>query len=311
MSFYNRQHWYEAVTALAFVAWTSYTGVLDAWQSASQPLVVPSAGPALVKWVSDRLIPPSSLPYNLTKPDDDCWGQFDQMRVVQALTRNKTGGFFIEAGALDGERLSNTLLLERRFGWSGLLVEPSWIDFPKLISKRRRAWALEACLSNTGAPFTTVLHTEAGGGSATVEDGLAADKLRQQQQAGASAALLQHEVVCVPVDTALRALGRTEVDFFSLDIEGPEMGVLAYIPWDLLDIKILLVENFMLFSQNPQMDQMRDLMESRGYIAMHLMIDWIFVKKDSEYAVDAENIIRRARRDIVQRNNNAHFPYND
>ena len=32
-------------------------------------------------------------------------------------------GFFIEAGALDGETGSNTLSLERDLGWSGLLAE--------------------------------------------------------------------------------------------------------------------------------------------------------------------------------------------
>ena len=33
------------------------------------------------------------------------------------------GGFFFEAGAMDGEFLSNTLELERKFGWHGILVE--------------------------------------------------------------------------------------------------------------------------------------------------------------------------------------------
>ena len=66
----------------------------------------------------------------------------------------QTGGFFIESGALDGERFSNTLVLERRFGWTGLLVEPSESNFRELVSKRRRAWALQTCLSHTAEPFT-------------------------------------------------------------------------------------------------------------------------------------------------------------
>ena len=32
-------------------------------------------------------------------------------------------GFFVEAGALDGERGSNSLSLEKDLGWSGLLAE--------------------------------------------------------------------------------------------------------------------------------------------------------------------------------------------
>lgn len=34
------------------------------------------------------------------------------------------GGVFVEAGANDGVRESNTLLLERHHGWTGLLIEP-------------------------------------------------------------------------------------------------------------------------------------------------------------------------------------------
>ena len=35
----------------------------------------------------------------------------------------KRGGFFVEAGANDGYRQSNTYLLERARGWTGILVE--------------------------------------------------------------------------------------------------------------------------------------------------------------------------------------------
>jgi hypothetical protein len=34
----------------------------------------------------------------------------------------KRGGVFVEAGAYDGETFSNTLYLEKRLGWTGLLV---------------------------------------------------------------------------------------------------------------------------------------------------------------------------------------------
>jgi hypothetical protein len=34
-------------------------------------------------------------------------------------------GFFIEAGAYDGEVFSNSLFYELKHGWTGLLVEPN------------------------------------------------------------------------------------------------------------------------------------------------------------------------------------------
>ena len=44
-------------------------------------------------------------------------------------------GFFIEAGAYDGEIGSNTLLFELKHNWTGLLVEPNPDAFKMLTNK--------------------------------------------------------------------------------------------------------------------------------------------------------------------------------
>ena len=59
----------------------------------------------------------------------------------------KRGGFYVECGAFDGERSSNTLSLERERGWSGLLVEMDPYFYTQLIGKSRRSWSINACLS--------------------------------------------------------------------------------------------------------------------------------------------------------------------
>lgn len=48
----------------------------------------------------------------------------------------KHDGFFVEVGADDGLRYSNTLLLERHFGWTGLLIEPNPANFLKVQANR-------------------------------------------------------------------------------------------------------------------------------------------------------------------------------
>merc|ERR1739844_226203 len=53
---------------------------------------------------------------------------------------NGLQGFFIEAGAADGEALSNTLYLEIKYGWTGLLVEPNPDFLRKLYNKHRNAY---------------------------------------------------------------------------------------------------------------------------------------------------------------------------
>ena len=46
------------------------------------------------------------------------------------------------------------------------------------------------------------------------------------------------KVQCFPLYSILLAAGRTTVDFFSLDIEGGELDVLATIPWHNVNIKV-------------------------------------------------------------------------
>jgi len=67
----------------------------------------------------------------------------------------KEGGFFVECGGLDGERLSNTAFLERQRNWEGLLVEMDPFFYTQLLGKNRRVWSINSCLSPYNY-FTTV-----------------------------------------------------------------------------------------------------------------------------------------------------------
>ena len=48
----------------------------------------------------------------------------------------KKGGYFLEIGASDGVKFSNTYLLEQKYNWSGICVEPIKDDYEKLIKNR-------------------------------------------------------------------------------------------------------------------------------------------------------------------------------
>ena len=54
-----------------------------------------------------------------------CKSQLGQ--EIFALIENdfKRDGFFVEFGATNGLELSNTHLLEKEFGWTGILAEPA------------------------------------------------------------------------------------------------------------------------------------------------------------------------------------------
>ena len=100
---------------------------------------------------SDYLIrPQTEKPYNFTdlnKNNKDLGGQFGQATEIAKLFNKKENGFFIEAGAYDGEVFSNTLLLEAKYNWTGILVEPNPDAFEELQYKNRKSYSIETCLS--------------------------------------------------------------------------------------------------------------------------------------------------------------------
>ena len=83
--------------------------------------------PKLVQILKEKyLIPPSQEAYNFSKKAHlDLRGQFGQPLLIEHMLNGKKNGFFIEAGAYDGEIISNSLLFEIKHQWTGLLVEPN------------------------------------------------------------------------------------------------------------------------------------------------------------------------------------------
>ncbi|KAK4321737.1 hypothetical protein Pmani_007477 [Petrolisthes manimaculis] len=106
--------------------------------------------PLLVEYAKSLLDPPSSLPLNLTKPHLTHFSQSGQTQyaVLHFLGAMK-GGFFVEAGALDGEFLSNSLYLEREREWWGLLVEAVPDSYSLLRQRHRHVYTLQAALATT------------------------------------------------------------------------------------------------------------------------------------------------------------------
>jgi hypothetical protein len=71
---------------------------------------------------------------------------------IQYSLFQQRGGFFVECGALDGERSSNTIWLEQNLQWTGLLIEVDPFFYTQVLGKNRRAYTANACLS----PFNYV-----------------------------------------------------------------------------------------------------------------------------------------------------------
>jgi len=92
-------------------------------------------------------------------------------------------------------------------------------------------------------------------------------------------------VNCIPFPTILRALNRTTVDYFSLDVEGNELDILRTIPFEEFDIKIISAEFSHESEAGSSQSEMKTFMEEKGYYVhstvthpKNLANDYIFVK---------------------------------
>lgn len=130
----------------------------------------------------------------------------------------------MECGALTGDAMSNTIDLERKFNWGGILIEANPEAFKKLLSRNRKSWTLPICLSLEPFP-TQVIHcldislwvqiTMFLFFQVTFQPGIDPESVTIQ---------------CFPLYSVLLAVGRTAIDFFSLDVEGHELKILETIP---------------------------------------------------------------------------------
>ena len=85
----------------------------------------------------------------VSKAASSGFGEVNQSAVVDKFLKGKRDGFFIEAGAWDGEYLSNTLFFERERNWTGLLVEANRLAFKTMVLRetRKGSKAANVCLS--------------------------------------------------------------------------------------------------------------------------------------------------------------------
>ena len=85
-------------------------------------------------------------PYNFTNPINrlEVQGQYEQPLIInrQIFKNRIKNGFFIEAGAYDGEALSNSLFYELKLNWTGILVEANPDAFNEMKSKNRKSWLI-------------------------------------------------------------------------------------------------------------------------------------------------------------------------
>ena len=258
---------------------------------------------------AEILHPPATGHYNL-EGKHVCGGVEDkdhtlgdgQPRMLDQryFNEKKKGGFFIEAGALNGEYDSTTLHFELQHGWTGLLVEPVPQYFTELLTKNRKAWAVQTCLSTKKHP--EIINFSLSGSSQDTMAGIAQDNTTKDGLV---------KMQCLPLYTLLLSLGNPTVDYLSLDIEGAEYQVLRNIPWDSVDIRAISVETeFAGEVHEGDREDIINLLTSVGYTHLDSVArDDIFVKLEPNQVSPRQDMQELLLRRSARRCNYYRVPY--
>ncbi|XP_069183091.1 uncharacterized protein [Procambarus clarkii] len=238
---------------------------------------------------TDFLDPPSNLPYNFTSnflvegQHSFTWPWiFNHLKEIFSEQRD---GFFVEAGALDGVYLSNTLWLEMSLGWRGLLIEPDKDSYKALRSKHRKSWTSNTCLSSEPFPKKIIMVSHSA-------DRQLIQKSYWWVYRGHSHELRKDHVVildndspvdktysqvqCFPLLSYLLALNVSTVDLLSLDVQGTEVLILdSLLKSNSISVRVIVAEDEIGTFDHTHMERM-------GYTLVATGLDHIYVKKGDE-----------------------------
>ncbi len=153
--------------------------------------------------------------------------RFEMDRKLEAHLPER--GFFVEAGAADGVRESNTYFLERIRGWEGVLVEPIPSLARRCAKERPRSRVFQCALVSEAHddPTVEMLH----GDIMSLVRGSLGDPAAEARRLEAAARWhgTKGRAVEVPARTLssiLDEVGVGRFDFLSLDVEGYELEAL-------------------------------------------------------------------------------------
>lgn len=180
----------------------------------------------------------------------------------------KREGFFVEFGATDGVSLSNSYLLETRFGWEGILAEPCRAWHARL--RQNRKCNVETACVWTESGQNIVFNSATEGEYSTIASFSDSDLHASIRRRGH-----KYTVDTISLVDLLKKYNAPKiVDYLSIDTEGSEYDILRSFDFDLYQIRVITCEH----NSTPQREKIHSLLKAKGYMrkleALSAFDDW-------------------------------------
>lgn len=168
----------------------------------------------------------------------------------------KRGGYFVEFGATNGVDLSNTYLLEKGFGWKGILAEPAKVWHVDLKANRTASIDFDCVWSKSGEVLNFTVAQEA-------EYSTISSFTRKDAHESARSKGEIYAVKTISLNDLLERHGSpSKVDYLSIDTEGSELEILRAFDFNKYAISVITCEhNF-----SSQRSEIYKLLTSYGFV---------------------------------------------
>lgn len=204
------------------------------------------------------------------------YSQFKQDQWLdEHVFKGKRDGVFVDVGASDGQRFSNTLFFEESRGWKGVCIEPILRDFEACRSRRKSDVVRCAVALQKGIAEFEVITCVHRGLSGLVSGFSKKHRSRIKKDVKQYEGKRERiQVDTLPLQDILNAHGLVNIDYCSIDVEGAELMALKTIDFDRVTIAALTVEN------DYHDKRIHELLQAQGYsLVKKLRSDEVFVRE--------------------------------
>src|SRR5579859_3640649 len=180
---------------------------------------------------------PASVRDQLVAVTPRARSQFGQDLFVLSELGLKRDGFFVEFGATDGFQGSNTFLLEKEFGWKGILAEPAR-GWHKALKENRSCHIETRCVWTESN--STVRFKEADIRSVSTIDAYTSSDLHEQSREKGRC----YDVPTISLQDLLDKYNAPKlIDYLSIDTEGSEFDILKTLDFDRYAFRVITCEH--------------------------------------------------------------------
>lgn len=189
---------------------------------------------------------------NLSNVNSKAQLQQDLLALYFAFFNQSSNKYFVEFGASNGVEYSNTYLLEKEFGFKGILCEPARSCIPQLLKNRECVveFACVWCESNKYLSFEEQEEVEYStiSGISPVNKNAKVSNIYEVQTISLNDLLVKHNAP-------------QKISYLSVDTEGSELEILRSFTFDYYEFDFISIEH----NYRNEREEMRLLLSENGY----------------------------------------------